>query len=356
MDIKTPYIIAGPCSAESEDQVMRTARGLKDIGVGVFRAGIWKPRTRPGNFEGVGECGLPWLQRVHDELGMRICTEVASTSHVEACLKAGLDMVWIGARTSTNPFLVQELADALSGTGVHVMVKNPINADVALWVGAVERLQRRGIENFGLIHRGVSSFEKMRYRNSPQWQMAVHMRRLFPGVPFLCDPSHMGGNAAYVPELSQRALDLGLDGLMIESHCCPSCALSDASQQLAPEELGRMIAGLSIRDDGSANPAFERAVSEQRARIDTIDENLVRLLASRMEVSREIGRLKKENNVAVLQLSRWDDVLESAISEGQTLGMDPDFVRDVFNAIHSASIAEQNSILHDDDGKENGRQ
>ena len=352
MDIKdTPYIIAGPCSAESEDQVMRTARGLKAVGIGVFRAGIWKPRTRPGNFEGVGEKGLPWLQRVRDELGMRVCTEVASTSHVEACLEAGLDMVWIGARTSTNPFLVQELADALSGTGIHVMVKNPINADMGLWIGAIERLQRRGVEDFGLVHRGVSSFENTRYRNSPQWSMAAEMRRLYPGVPFLCDPSHMGGNTEYIPEISQRALDLGLDGLMIESHCCPSCALSDAHQQITPEELGRLIAGLYVRDEVFSNPLFERAVAEQRARIDTIDENLVRLLASRMEVSREIGRLKKENNVAVLQLSRWDDVLDAAINEGQTLGMDPAFVRDVFNAIHSASIAEQNSILQDNDSK-----
>lgn len=352
MDIKdTPYIIAGPCSAESEDQVMRTAQGLKAVGVGVFRAGLWKPRTRPGNFEGVGKTGLAWLQRVRDELGLRVCTEVAGTAHVEACLEAGIDLVWIGARTSTNPFLMQELADALSGTGIQVMVKNPINADMGLWIGAIERLQRRGVENFGLIHRGVSSFENMRYRNSPQWQMAAEMRRLYPGVPFLCDPSHMGGRSEYILELSQRALDLGLDGLMIESHCCPSCALSDAHQQVTPDDLGKIIAQLCKREATSTNPVFERAVAEQRARIDTIDENLVRLLASRMEVSREIGRLKKDNNVAVLQLSRWDGVLEAAIREGQTLGMDPDFVRDVFNAIHSASIAEQNSILQNNDSK-----
>ena len=348
---KIPYVISGPCSAETESQVLETARGLSAIGVKLFRAGLWKPRTRPGNFEGVGECGLAWLQRVRDELGMRVCTEVASASHVEACLKAGLDMVWIGARTSTNPFLVQELADALSGTGVFVLVKNPINADMGLWIGAIERLQRRGLDDFGLIHRGFSSFESMRYRNSPQWQMAAEMRRLYPGVPFLCDPSHMGGSVEYIPELSQRALDLGLDGLMIESHCCPSCALSDAQQQVTPEELGRMLAQMCTRESSSTNPAFERAVAEQRARIDTIDENLVRLLASRMEVSREIGRLKKENNVAVLQLSRWDGVLDAAIREGQTLGMDPAFVRDVFNAIHAASIAEQNSILQNNDSK-----
>lgn len=347
----TPYIIAGPCSAESEDQVMRTAQGLKAIGIEVFRAGIWKPRTRPGHFEGVGESGLAWLQRVRDELGMRVCTEVACTAHVEACLKAGLDMVWIGARTSTNPFLVQELSDALSGTGVHVMVKNPINADMGLWIGAIERLQRSGVDDFGLIHRGFSSFENMRYRNSPQWNMAAEMRRLYPGVPFLCDPSHMGGSTEYISELSQRALDLGLDGLMIESHCCPECALSDAAQQVTPEHLGKIIARMTTRDASSSNPAFERAVSEQRARIDTIDENLVRLLASRMEVSREIGRLKKQNNVAVLQLDRWEGVLDAALRSGQTLGMDPDFVRDVFNAIHAASISEQNKILENNDSK-----
>lgn len=352
MDIKDkPYIIAGPCSAESEDQVMRTAKGVKALGIEVFRAGIWKPRTRPGHFEGVGETGLAWLRRVRDELGMRVCTEVAGTAHVEACLKAGLDMVWIGARTSTNPFLVQELADALSGTGIHVMVKNPINADMGLWIGAIERLQRRGIDDFGLIHRGFSSFENMRYRNSPQWNMAAEMRRLYPGVPFLCDPSHMGGNAEYIPELSQRALDLGLDGLMIETHCCPSCALSDASQQITPDQLGTLLRQLSMRDASSPNPAFERAVAEQRARIDTIDENLVRLLASRMEVSREIGRLKKENNVAVLQLERWEDVLDAALNSGQAMGMDPEFVKDVFNAIHAASIDEQNNILENNDSK-----
>lgn len=352
MDAKDkPYIIAGPCSAESEDQVMLTAQGLKAIGVEVYRAGLWKPRTRPGNFEGVGVSGLAWLQRVRDELGMRVCTEVASAAHVEACLEAGIDMVWIGARTSTNPFLVQELADALSGTGMRVMVKNPINADMGLWIGAIERLQRSGVGDFGLIHRGFSSFENMRYRNSPQWSMAAQMRRLYPDVPFLCDPSHMGGSADFILELSQRALDLGLDGLMIESHCNPSCALSDAAQQITPERLGNILAQMTVRSVSSTNPVFEREVAEQRARIDTIDENLVRLLASRMEVSREIGRLKKENNVAVLQLDRWEGVLDAAIRSGQTLGMDQEFVKDIFNAIHAASIAEQNKILENNDSK-----
>ena len=346
-----PYVIAGPCSAESEIQVLSTARGLKAAGVGTFRAGIWKPRTRPGNFEGVGNPGLAWLCRVRDELGMRVCTEVAGTGHVEACLNAGIDMVWIGARTTTNPFLVQEIASSLAGTGVRVMVKNPINADINLWIGAIERLQRSGITDFGLIHRGFSSFENMRYRNSPQWQMAAEMRRMYPGVQFLCDPSHMGGSKDYVLELSQRALDLGLDGLMVESHCCPQCALSDAAQQLTPDELVALLEKLKTRSTEAPNPEFEREVAYLRSRIDTVDENLVRLLASRMEVSREIGRLKKANNVAVLQLNRWDNVLDAALESGQTLGMDAGFVRDVFNAIHAASIKEQNIILNSDDSK-----
>ena len=236
-----PLMIAGPCSAESEVQIMETARRLKALGINVFRAGIWKPRTHPNTFEGVGTKGLKWLQRVKNELGMKICTEVASERHVFDCLKFGVDMVWIGARTTANPFLVQEIADALKDTGIPVLVKNPVNPELDLWIGALERLNQAGIMKLGVIHRGFSTFEKIRYRNSPEWQIAIELRSRYPDMPFFCDPSHMAGDRKYIRELSQRSLDLGLEGLMIESHCDPTCALSDAGQQLLPEQLGEAL-------------------------------------------------------------------------------------------------------------------
>lgn len=343
-----PWIIAGPCSAESEEQLFGTASELRELGVRVLRAGLWKPRTRPGCFEGVGEAGLPWLGRVRRELGMKVCTEVAGAAHVEACLKAGVDMVWVGSRTTTNPFLMQEVADALSGTGMPVFVKNPINADLYLWVGAVERLQKSGTERIGLIHRGFSSYERIRYRNLPQWQLAAEMRRLNPGLPMLCDPSHMGGAAYLVPEISHRAMDLGFDGLMVEVHCNPSCALCDASQQLLPSEFGALVSNLRRRDPDSKDEAFASDVAELRSRIDSLDESMLELLSRRMEVSRSIGKLKKDRDVAVLQLSRWDSVLSRARHHGAEYGLDPEFVSSLFNIIHAASIAEQNKVFEDD--------
>ena len=270
-----PLVIAGPCSAESELQVMMTAKGLHEFGIHVFRAGIWKPRTHPGSFEGVGTPGLKWLQKVKNEYGMKVCTEVANEKHVYECLKYGIDMVWIGARTTANPFLVQEIADALRDTDIPVLVKNPVNPDIDLWVGALERLNRAGIRKLGVIHRGFSTSQKIPYRNFPGWQMAVELRTRYPKLPFFADPSHMGGSRQYLKELSQRAMDLGLDGLMIESHCDPSCALSDAKQQLVPSDLKALLESLTVRQKVSNDKEYNEGIEQLRSQIDIIDENLL---------------------------------------------------------------------------------
>lgn len=340
-----PLLIAGPCSAESEVQVMQTARGLKAAGVNVFRAGIWKPRTHPNNFEGIGTPGLKWLQRVKNELGMKVATEVASEKHIFDCLKFGVDMVWIGARTTANPFLVQEIADALKDTDIPVLVKNPVNPDIDLWIGALERLNQAGIKKLGVIHRGFSTSEKIQYRNLPGWQLAVEMRTRYPEMPFFADPSHMGGSRKYLNELSQRALDLGLDGLMIESHCDPSCAMSDAGQQVTPEDFAKLIGGLKVREADSDSPEYKENIDQLRAQIDIIDENLLYILSTRMNVSRSIGRYKKEHNIAILQTSRWDAVLSQMIEKAKEYGLSAEFVSAVFNAIHEESVQEQNKIL-----------
>lgn len=340
-----PLLIAGPCSAESEVQVMQTARGLKALGVNVFRAGIWKPRTHPNNFEGIGTPGLKWLQRVKNELGMKVSTEVASERHIFDCLKFGVDMVWIGARTTANPFLVQEIADALKDTDIPVLVKNPVNPDIDLWIGALERLNQAGIRKLGVIHRGFSTTEKIQYRNSPGWQLAVELRTRYPQMPFFADPSHMGGSREYLHEISQRALDLGLDGLMIESHCDPACALSDARQQLTPEDFGKLMAGLTVREPDSDSPEYKENIDQLRAQIDIIDENLLYALSTRMNVSRSIGKYKKEHNIAILQTSRWDAVLSQMVEKAKAYGLPEDFIKVVFNAIHEESVQQQNRIL-----------
>lgn len=337
-----PCVVAGPCSAESEEQVMETARGLKAIGINVFRAGIWKPRTHPGCFEGAGVPGLKWMQKVRREYGMRICTEVANERHVFECLKHGVDMVWLGARTTANPFLVQEIAEALRDTDIPVLVKNPVNPDLDLWIGAFERLAAQGVRKLGAIHRGVSSVSKIKYRNLPQWEMAVELRSRYPELPMFADPSHMGGKREYLFELSQRAMDLGLDGLMIESHCDPSCALSDAAQQLTPSALIELLESLVVRDAMTSDEEFNEKLSRLRAQIDVLDENLIFTLASRMKVSRSIGDLKKENSVAIVQPSRWDEVLDKAAASAAAYGLDTEFIKRIFNTIHEASVAEQN--------------
>ena len=342
-----PCVIAGPCSAESEEQVMTTARGLCDLGIHVFRAGIWKPRTHPGSFEGVGTQGLKWLQRVKRELGMYIATEVASEKHVFECLKYGVDLVWIGARTTANPFLVQEIADALQDTDIPVLVKNPVNPDLGLWIGALERFNRAGIRKLGVIHRGFSTPQQIAYRNDPHWRAVIELRTRFPEMVFFADPSHMAGDRKYLLELSQRALDLGLDGLMIETHCDPSCALSDASQQLTPDALKKMLGEIVVREKDTDDASYKENIDQLRAQIDVLDENLLFLLGSRLGVSRKIGQYKKEHNIAILQSGRWDALLQEVREKGRRYGLSEAFIETVFNAIHEESVRAQNEILEE---------
>ena len=341
-----PSVVAGPCSAETEEQVMETAKGLKELGINVYRAGIWKPRTHPGSFEGVGAPGLKWMQRAKREYGLKIATEVASEKHVFECLKYGVDLVWLGARTTANPFLVQEIADALKDTDIPVLVKNPVNPDIDLWIGALERLNRAGIKKLGVIHRGFSTADKIKYRNDPQWQMAIELRSRHPELPFFVDPSHMAGCKDYIRELSQRSLDLGFEGLMIESHCNPACALSDAKQQLTPEELKDMLYNqITVRDSDSDAKEWKDNIDQLRAKIDILDENLLYTLGARMKVSKQIGEYKKNNNIAILQTSRWDAVLAKVVAKGKEYGLSEGFLTDVFNAIHEASVEIQNQVI-----------
>ena len=341
-----PSVVAGPCSAETEEQVIETAKGLKELGINVFRAGIWKPRTHPGSFEGVGAPGLKWMQRAKKEYGLKIATEVASEKHVFECLKYGVDLVWLGARTTANPVLVQEIADALQDTDIPVLVKNPVNPDIDLWIGALERLNRAGIKKLGVIHRGFSTADKIKYRNDPQWQMAIELRSRYPELPFFVDPSHMAGCKDYIRELSQRSLDLGFEGLMIESHCNPSCALSDAKQQLTPAELTDLLENqIKVRDADSDSKEWKENIDQLRAKIDILDENLLYTLGARMKVSKQIGEYKKNSNVAILQTSRWDAVLAKVVEKGAEYGLPEDFVKDVFNAIHEVSVEIQNQVI-----------
>jgi chorismate mutase len=333
--------IAGPCSAESEEQVMETAKGLAAFGIHVFRAGIWKPRTHPGSFEGIGTPGLKWLKRVKQELGMWTCTEVASEKHVLECIKYGVDMVWIGARTSANPFLMQEIADALEGTDMPVLVKNPVNPDIDLWVGALERLNRAGIRKLGVIHRGFSTSAPILYRNDPGWKIAIQMRTRYPQMTFFADPSHMAGDRKYLKELSQVAMDLGLEGLMVESHCNPDCALSDAKQQLTPHDLQTLLESLEIREKSSDDASYRDGIQALRARIDVIDDNLLKLLADRNEVSRRIGQYKKEHNVAILQAGRWEALLAAVEEKAEALGISREAIRSIMTAIHDESVRVQ---------------
>lgn len=340
-----PMIIAGPCSAETREQVLETARGLAALGIHVFRAGIWKPRTHPGSFEGIGSEGLKWLQEVRRETGMFTATEVASAKHVYECIKYGIDLLWVGARTTANPFLMQEIADALQGTDIPVLVKNPINPDLDLWIGALERLSRAGLRKLGVIHRGFSSPEKMRYRNDPGWRIAIELRTRYPQLPFFADPSHMGGSRDVLLELSQRSLDLGLDGLMIESHCNPDAALSDAKQQLTPDDLHDMLGRIIVRDSDNDSLDYKEGIEDLRARIDIIDDSLLELLKKRMDISCKIGRYKKEHNVAIIQASRWDSILSQMLEKGKANGLSEEFVRSVFNDIHEESVRTQNRII-----------
>lgn len=337
-----PLVIAGPCSAETEEQVMTTAKALAKNGTKIFRAGIWKPRTKPGGFEGVGEEGLPWLEQVKKETGMYVCTEVATAKHVEASLRHGVDLLWIGARTTANPFAVQEVADALKGTDIPVLVKNPVNPDLELWIGAMERINQAGITRMGAIHRGFSSYEKKIYRNLPQWHIPIELRRRIPNLPIICDPSHIGGKRELVAPLCQQAMDLGFDGLIIESHCSPDTAWSDAAQQVTPDILDYILNLLVIRKDTNTT----ENLSELRKQIDECDDNLIQELAKRMRVAREIGTYKKDHGMTILQTTRYNEILDKRGSQGALCGMDADFVRHVFEAIHSESVRQQLEIIN----------
>jgi len=339
--LENKTIIAGPCSAESREQVLKTAEGLTSVGISYFRAGLWKPRTRPGCFEGVGEKGLEWMREVKQKYGLKIATEVAFREHVEMCLSAGVDLVWIGARTTSNPFLVQELAEALGGKNIKVLVKNPINPDVDLWAGAVDRLTRAGVRNVGVIHRGFSSYQKIKYRNAPGWQIAIEFRQRYPDVPFFCDPSHLAGRKDYILELSQKSLDLGLDGLMIETHCSPSQALSDSGQQLTPSELKCLLDSLSARKPLPTSEDVRSRLEEMRRDMDVIDTRILQDLTDRMDISRQMGHLKKAEGISVIQTGRWNSLLERVCEESKKYGLREDYVKSIFSIIHDASIDEQ---------------
>lgn len=346
---KRPLIIAGPCSAETEEQVLSTAAGLHPLGlVDIFRAGIWKPRTYPGSFEGVGEIGFPWLKKVREEYGFPVTVEVANARHIELCLENEIDVLWIGARSTTNPFVVQEIANALRGVDIPVMVKNPINPDIALWLGSIERLLNVGITDVAAIHRGFSNLGEKYYRNRPQWQIAIEFRRQFPDVPLICDPSHICGRREILFEVSQKALDLRYDGLMIESHIDPDHAWSDASQQLTPEDFGSMIHRLTFRTEHSDDPPIQNELEMLRNNIDHIDETIIHLLANRMEISRKIGHYKKKNNVTIFQSKRWNEIINRSLELAKKGKLSEEFIIDYIKAVHDESIDQQENIMKEE--------
>ena len=340
-----PIIIAGPCSAEREEQVMQTAIALRDQQVDMFRAGIWKPRSRPNSFEGIGLRGLQWLGRVKRELGMRVSTEVATARHVEEALKQEIDVLWIGARTTVNPFAVQEIADALRGANVPVMVKNPVNPDLALWIGALERVYNAGITDVAAIHRGFSSYEKSKYRNVPFWQIPIELKSKFRELPLIVDPSHIAGNRELLLPVAQKALDLGYDGVMIETHPDPANALSDAEQQVTPAGLHEILSKLQVRKTTYDDQELINRAEKLRLQIDEADQQILRALARRMELVELIGHYKKQNNVQVLQISRWKEIFRSRPAWAKELGMNPEFVAELYRLIHVESIRMQTEVM-----------
>ena len=341
-DKERPFIIAGPCSAETEEQVMTTARELAMKGCHIFRAGIWKPRTKPGGFEGNGEKALPWMAQVKQETGMLVSTEVATPEHVELALKYGLDMLWVGARTSANPFAMQALADALKGIDIPVFVKNPVNPDLELWIGAMERINQAGIKRLAAIHRGFSSYDKKIYRNLPMWQIPIELHRRIPDLPIICDPSHIGGRRELIAPLCQQAMDLGFDGLIIESHCDPDKAWSDAKQQVTPDVLDYILSLIVVRSETSST----EGITLLRKQIDELDNQLMELLSKRMRVCREIGQYKKEHNMTVLQSARYSEILDKRGVQGTLCGMSQEFVTKVFESIHEESVRQQMEIIN----------
>jgi len=341
-----PLVIGGPCSAETETQVLKIAHSLVNTDVSIFRAGIWKPRTRPGMFEGVGAIGLKWLEKVKKETGLLTATEVANTIHVELSLKHNIDVLWIGARSTVSPFIVQEIADALKGTNKIVLLKNPVNPDLSLWLGALERLHKANIKKLGVIHRGFSTYEKTKYRNNPKWQIAIDLKKEFPNIPIICDPSHIGGRRNLIFDISQTALDLNYDGLMIETHHQPDEAWSDAKQQVTPENLVKIMKDLKIRNLNSEEEEYQNKIKKLRTEIDLIDNNLIEVFADRMNIAEKIGMLKKQKNVAVLQTGRWEKVLDEMIEEGEKQKLSKEFVLSIYKAIHQESINRQEKVIN----------
>ena len=348
IDIKSkkPLIIAGPCSAETAEQTITTAKELAASGkADIFRAGVWKPRTKPGGFEGIGIPALPWLVEVKKSTGLPVAIEVANSKHVESALAFGIDMFWIGARTTSNPFSVQEIAEALKGSDVPVLVKNPMNADVELWCGAVERLDKCGVKQLGLIHRGFSGYGSSQYRNTPMWHLAIEIQKRLPELPIFCDPSHICGNRELIFDVSQQAADLNFNGIMVESHITPDIAWSDAKQQLTPHDLIEMLSRLVWRAEGSDSIAYQTSLDELRGVIDRLDDEILNLISKRMEAAEGIGKIKRENNVMILQSSRWNQVVERVLARSEELGLSRDFLNILLEAIHIESINKQNRIM-----------
>ena len=345
-NLNHPLVIAGPCSAETEDQVLKIAHDLKNTDVSIYRAGIWKPRTRPGMFEGVGAIGLKWLDKVKKETGLLTATEVANASHVKLALEYDIDVLWIGARSTVSPFIVQEIADALKDTDKIVLVKNPVNPDLSLWLGGLERLYSANIKKLGVIHRGFSTYEKSKYRNNPEWQLPIELQNRFPDIPLICDPSHIAGRRDILQDISQTALDLNFDGLMIETHTNPDNAWSDAAQQITPDVLVKMMEDLKIRTLTSDEADYKNQLNTLRTQIDVIDHGILETLGKRMKVAISIGELKKKKNVAVLQTKRWNEILGNMILEGEKKGLSEEFVLKMFKAIHQESINNQEEVIN----------
>ncbi len=347
-DAKHPLVIAGPCSAESETQVLKTAQALSKLPqVRYFRAGIWKPRTRPNTFEGVGEAGLPWLSLARRETGLPIATEVANAAHVELALKYEVDLVWIGARTTVSPFAVQEIAEALQGTDIPILVKNPMNADLSLWLGAIERFTNVGLRKLGAIHRGFSSYQPSPYRNLPLWQLPMELKRRFPGIPLICDPSHIAGQREMIYAVSQKAMDLDMDGLMIETHPTPAEALSDAEQQVTPDMLTDILTRLAVRNASVENPEFQSELDELRIIIDRIDQDILEALAHRMQVVNKIGAAKIRSGVTALQVSRMDAILKKQTQKALEMKLNPDHIHEIYRSIHEESVRLQTEMMRD---------
>jgi chorismate mutase len=340
-----PLIISGPCSAESEEQMVMTAKEIADkTNTHLFRAGIWKPRTRPGHFEGIGTEGLKWLKTIKQETSLPVCTEVAKPQHVEAALKHNVDVLWIGARTVSNPFSVQEIADSLKGIDIPVFIKNPINPDLQLWHGAIERIAESGISKLAAIHRGFYPYEETKFRNIPKWEVAIELKRLYHDLPIICDPSHISGTRSYITEVSQKAMDLNFDGLMIETHIQPSEALSDANQQITPESLKILLSNLILRE--GQNDKYEQEIQTYREQIDSIDQQLLEMLSQRMSIIKKIGEYKSEQNITILQLRRWEKIMETRSALGKKLGLNKAFIKKLLELMHKESIQLQNDIMN----------